>query len=98
MQGALRKQPAIRIGVGVVLGLLLGYLASMPYADRAERRVAAVRAEANEDRYKNAPEARENCARLDAQAEQMSNRAAVTTIAIWLLVGGGVVAGWFRLT
>jgi hypothetical protein len=98
MQGALRKQPAVRIGVGVVLGLLLGYLASMPYADRAERRVAAVRAEANEDRYKNAPEARENCARLDAQAEQMSKNAAIGTIAIWLVVGGGVVAGWFRLT
>jgi hypothetical protein len=98
MQGALRKQPAVRIGVGVVLGLLLGYLASMPYADRAERRVAAVRAEANEDRYKNAPEARENCARLDAQAEQMSRNAAIGTIAIWLVVGGGVVAGWFRLT
>jgi hypothetical protein len=98
MQGRLRQQPALRIAIGMVLGLGLGYLLSTPYASRAERRVAQVRAEADVDRYKNDPEARDHAALLDRKAEDMSNSAAMGTIAIWLVVGGAVVAGWFRAT
>jgi hypothetical protein len=98
MQGALRKQPLVRLGIGLALGLLVGYLASMPYSNRAEKRVAATRAEADVNRYKNDPELQRDSARLDAQAEAQSNSAAFGTIAIWLVVGGAVVAGWFRAT
>src|SRR5207302_7218198 len=47
MQGALRYKPGLRIGAGLVLALLVGYAASTPYSDRAARRVAAIRAEAD---------------------------------------------------
>ena len=98
MQGALRKKPLVRVAVGLGLGLLVGYLASMPYADRAQKRVGLVRAEADQTRFKNALELQEQTARLDAQAESMSNSAAFGTIAIWLVVGGAVVGGWYRAT
>jgi hypothetical protein len=98
MQGALRQKPALRLAIGIALGLGVGYLASLPYANRAERRVAEVRKEANVDRYKNAPELRANTTRLDAQADEMSSKAAYVTIGIWLLIGGAVVGGWYRAT
>jgi hypothetical protein len=98
LQGRLRQQPFVRLGAGIALGLLVGYLASLPYANRAERRAAKVRAEADLDRYKNAPEALANAARLDTQAADLSSTGAIGTSVIWLLVGGGVVAGWYRAT
>lgn len=98
LKGALRRQPLVRIGAGLVLGLLVGWLIAQPYANRAERRVAEVRAEANRNRYWNAEDKQQLAAQLDAQAEDLSDKAALRTIAIWLLVGGAVVAGWFRAT
>jgi len=98
LQGRLRQKPAVRLGAGIALGLLVGYLASLPYANRAERRASLVRAEADLDRYKNAPEAQANAARLDGQADDLSSSGAIGTSAIWLLIGGGVVAGWYRAT
>src|SRR5262249_29412366 len=50
MQGALRKQPAVRLAIGIVLGLPLGWIASSPYAHRMERRVSEARTAANADR------------------------------------------------
>ena len=97
-QGALRRQPLVRLAAGLALGLLVGYLASLPYSGRAERRVAIVKAEADKVRYFNAPEMQEETRRLDAQAEEMANSAVAGTVAIWLVVAGGVIAGWYRAT
>jgi hypothetical protein len=97
-RGALRRKPAVRIGAGLALGLLVGYLASAPYAGRSERRVAALRAQANADRYRPVEEARANARQLDAEADSQSTRAAVNTIAIWLLCAAAVSAAWYRAT
>jgi hypothetical protein len=98
MQGALRKNPPVRIAIGLVLGLAFGYFLAAPYANRAERHVAELRASADVDRYKNDPEARARAAELDQKADQASTTAVYGMVAIWLLAGAGVVAGWFRLT
>jgi hypothetical protein len=97
-QGALRKKPMVRLAIGLGAGLAIGYLASLPYASRAERRVALVRAEADQLRYKNAPELQHECARLDAKADDMSSSAAIVTGAIWLIFAGATVGGWYRLS
>jgi hypothetical protein len=77
---------------------LIGYCASLPYSDRAERRVAAVRAEADQSRYLNAPEAQATVRELDKKADDMSTSAAVGSIAIWLLIGGATFGGWWKIT
>jgi serine/threonine-protein kinase len=98
MQGELRLKPGLRIGAGVVLGLLVGYAAATPYSSRAERRVAAIRAEADQSRYLNAPEAQAQVRALDEKADGMATTAAVGSIAIWLLVGGAAFGGWWKIT
>ncbi|HZS37262.1 MAG TPA: hypothetical protein VFF06_10560 [Polyangia bacterium] len=98
MQGALRKRPMARLAAGATLGLLAGYLLSAPYAERAERRVAELRALANADRYRPIEEAKQNARRLDGEAESASTRAFAGTIAIWLVVAGASIAGWYRVT
>jgi hypothetical protein len=98
LRGALRKNPMARLGAGLVLGLLVGWLFSAPYASRAEKRVADLRALANADRYRPLDEARANARRLDQEAESASSRGFVVTLVIWMVVGGAVVAGWYRVT
>jgi hypothetical protein len=98
LQGKLRAQPLVRMLVGIALGLLVGYAVSAPYASRAERRVAQLRADANTDRYRPVDEARQNAARLDNEADDLAGSAFTTTILIWLGVAGAVVAGWYRIT
>lgn len=97
-QGKLRRQPMARLFAGIALGLTFGYLLAMPYADRAERRVAQIRAAANVERYRPVDEARANTARLDQQADDAASSAFVTTLIIWLSAAGAITAGWFRLT
>jgi hypothetical protein len=96
--GALRDNPAARVGVGLVLGLGLGWALSQPYAGRAERRVAELRAEADRERYRPVEEARARVAALDAQADAAANSAALGAGAIWILVGGAAFAAWWRFT
>jgi hypothetical protein len=98
MQGKLRQNPMARLGGGIVLGLLLGYLLATPYADRAERRVAELRAAANVDRYRPVEEARANAARLDTEADDLASGAFIRMSLIWLGTAGIAVAGWYRLT
>jgi hypothetical protein len=97
-RGALRRQPLVRLGAGLVLGLFLGWVATTPYARRAERRVDELRARADADRYRLLEEAIANSRRLDDEADGESSRAAVVSIVIWLAIGGAAVAGWYRLT
>lgn len=90
--------PAVRIGIGAVLGLLLGWAISQPYAGRAERHVAELRAEANKERYRPVDEARARVAALDERADDEATHAALGSGLIWLLVGGAVFAAWWRFT
>jgi hypothetical protein len=98
MQGALRREPMVRLGIGLVLGLLVGWVLSTPYARRAERQIGELRAEANRERYRPLPEARAHVAELDARADADATRAALGAMALWLAVGGATVAAWYRLT
>ncbi|HEX9104946.1 MAG TPA: hypothetical protein VF997_22200, partial [Polyangia bacterium] len=96
--GALRKQPPVRIALGVVLGLALGWLFAQPYAHRAERRVAALRADADRERYRPVDEAQARVRDLDRQADDTASSGALGMALIWVLVGGAAFAGWWRAT
>jgi hypothetical protein len=97
-QGQLRRNPALRLAIGIAFGLLIGYALSAPYQSRAERRVAQIRATANADRWRPLEEARANAARLDEEADDLASSAFLTTLAIWLGTAAAVTAGWYRLT
>jgi hypothetical protein len=97
-QGALRKQPPLRIAIGVVAGLLLGWMFSQPYAHRAERHVAELRAQADAERYRPVDEAQARVRDLDRQADDASTNGALGMAVIWVLVGAAAFAGWWRAT
>jgi hypothetical protein len=96
--GGPRQNPALRIGIGAVVGLLLGWMMSQPYAGRAERHVAELRAEANKERYRPVDEARARVAALDERADAEATHGALGSGLIWLLVGGAAFAAWWRFT
>ena len=97
-QGALRKNPPVRIAVGVVLGLGLGWLFAQPYAHNAERRVAELRAQADAERYRPVDEAQARVRQLDLDADDAASSGAIGMGVIWVLVGGAAFAGWWRAT
>ena len=97
-QGALRKNPAVRIAVGVVAGMLLGWMFAQPYAHRAERKVAELRAEADRERYRPVDEAQDRVRALDREADDTASNGAIGMAVIWVLVGGAAFAGWWRAT
>ncbi|MDB4971576.1 MAG: hypothetical protein JWN44_7265 [Myxococcales bacterium] len=97
-QGALRKNPPLRIAIGVVAALALGYVLAQPYARRAERHAAELRAEADAERYRPVDEAQARVRQLDDEADDTSNRGALGTAVIWIVVGGAAFAGWWRAT
>ena len=97
-QGALRKQPPVRIAVGVVLGLFLGWMFAQPYAHRAERRVAELRADADRERYRPVDEAQARVRALDREADDTASNGALGMGFIWIVVGGAAFAGWWRVT
>ncbi|MGZ3405958.1 MAG: hypothetical protein ACXVAN_05900, partial [Polyangia bacterium] len=97
-QGALRKNPAVRIAIGVVAGLALGWMFAQPYAHRAERKVAELRAEADRERYRPVDEAQDRVRALDRQADDAASNGAIGMALIWMLVGGAAFAGWWRAT
>ncbi len=94
----LRQKPGLRIGIGVVVGLALGWMVSQPYAGRAERHVAELRNEANKERYRPVDEARARVAALDERADDEATRGALGSAAIWMLVGGATFAAWWRFS
>jgi hypothetical protein len=97
-QGALRKNAPVRIAIGVVAGLLLGWMFSQPYARHSERHVAELRAAADAERYRPVDEAQARVRDLDRQADDASSSGAIGMAVIWLLVGGAAFAGWWRAT
>ncbi len=96
--GALRKNAAVRIAIGVVLGLGLGWMFAQPYAHRAERRVADLRARADAERYRPVDEAQARVRALDREADDSASSSAFGMAVIWVLVGGAAFAGWWRAT
>jgi hypothetical protein len=94
----LRQKPGLRIGIGVIVGLGLGWMVSQPYAGRAERHVAELRAEANKERYRPVDEARARVAALDERADEEATRGALGSAAIWMLVGAATFAAWWRFS
>lgn len=97
-QGALRKNPPVRIAIGVVLGLALGWMFAQPYARKAERHVAELRAQADAERYRPVDEAQARVRDLDRQADDASSSGAIGMALIWVLVGAAAFAGWWRAT
>lgn len=96
--GALRNTPPLRIAIGLVAGLALGWMFSQPYAHRAERRVAELRAQADAERYRPVDEAQQRVRALDAEADDTASNGALGMAVIWVLVGGGAFAAWWRFT
>jgi hypothetical protein len=96
--GALRKNPPVRIAIGVVAGLALGWMFSQPYARHSERHVAELRAAADAERYRPVDEAQARVRRLDRDADDASTSGALGMAAIWVLVGGAAFLGWWRAT
>ena len=50
------------------------------------------------ERQRNFEEARAEAARLDGEADQVAASAFRVAMALWLGIGGAVLAGWYRLT
>ena len=88
----------MRIAIGVVLGLGLGWMFAQPYAHRAERRVADLRARADAERYRPVDEAQARVRALDREADDSASSSAFGMAVIWVLVGGAAFAGWWRAT
>lgn len=97
-QGALRKNPPVRIAIGVVAGLLLGWMFAQPYAHKAERHVAELRAQADAERYRPVEEAQARVRALDQEADDTASSGALGMALIWVLVGAAAFAGWWRAT
>ena len=83
----------LRIGIGVVAGLLLGWMFAQPYAHRAERRVAELRAAG---RRRTLPPCRRSassaCATRSRRRTTPSSNGAIGMAMIWVLVGGAAFA------
>jgi hypothetical protein len=88
----------MRVAVGVVGGLALGWLFAQPYAHHAERRVADLRAQADAERYRPVEEAQARVRQLDRDADDAASNSALGMGVVWLLVGGAAFAGWWRAT
>jgi len=97
-QGALRKNPPVRIAIGVVAGLALGWIFAQPYAHKAERHVAELRAQADAERYRPVDEAQARVRDLDRQADDAASSGALGMALVWVLVGAAAFAGWWRAT
>jgi hypothetical protein len=96
--GALHDRAPLRLGIGLVLALLVGWIGSAPYSRRAERAVAALQERANELRYRADPDLRAQVALLEEQATSSQTSAAIQVGVLWLLIAGLAFAGWMLLT
>ena len=83
-EGRLRERPPLRLAIGIVLGLIVGYALQAPLARRAERNIAEIRARADKERYRPIDEAQQATAALDGAADDAASSAAYKSIVIWL--------------
>ena len=88
----------MRIAVGVVAALALGWMFAQPYAHKAERHVAELRAAADAERYRPVEEAQARVRALDQEADDTASSGALGMAIIWVLVGAAAFAGWWRAT
>jgi hypothetical protein len=93
---SLRERPLLRFGLALGLGLGAGYLATLPYTARVERRVAATRADA--DRLRRDPDKRDLAPAFDARAEREQEESGTTSMVILLGVAAAAAAGWIWIT
>lgn len=96
--GRLRDRPQLRVGVGVIAGLLLGWVVTTPMARRAERQVEYVREEAHRERLRPLEAAQAHAAELETKADEDAQSAFLRTVGLWALITAGVAATWMRLT
>jgi len=97
-EGRLRGNPALRVGIGLAAGLLLGWIITAPMARRGERHVDALREAAQRERARPTEEGQAQAKVLDAEADDESNGAFMRTLGVWALIAGAVTAVWYRLT
>ncbi len=96
--GKMRDNPPMRVGIGVVAGLLLGWLVTAPMARRAERQVDYIREEARREHLRPLEAAQAHATELDTKADDESQAAFLRTLAVWGLITAAVTGVWFRLT
>jgi hypothetical protein len=96
--GSMRRKPPLRAGLGLGLGVALGWIITAPISRRAEGRVTYLRDQAQHERGRPTDEAQANARVLDERADQESNDAFLHTLEIWALVVAVTTAAWYRLT
>jgi hypothetical protein len=96
--GSLRHKPPVRLGLGLGMGLVLGWIITTPLARRAESRVAHLREDAQRERSRPTEEAQGVAATIDARADDEASNAFLHTAAIWGLIAAVTTGVWFRLT
>jgi hypothetical protein len=97
-RGKLRRNPALRVGSGVALGVAIGWLLTGPMAKKAERGVAYMREEADRERARPTDEAQAHARALDNQADEEAQSAFFRTLGVWALIAAAVTGAWYRLT
>jgi hypothetical protein len=98
MDGELRKQPLVRIGAGVAIGLLVGFLAAFPMKRRAENKAAFLHDEAVKEYARGHSEAQARGRALDEQADDARSAGATKLVIAWLVIGAGAFGVWYRIT
>lgn len=96
--GSLRRNPPVRLGIGLGIGLALGWIVTTPMSRRAESRVAYLRDQAQHERSRPTEEAQGTAATIDARADDEASSAFLHTVAIWGLIAAATTGVWFRLT
>jgi hypothetical protein len=88
------RSPPVRVGVAIALGVLVGWLVSMPYSRRAQRHIDDLRTAALVAHAESDPRA----PNLDFDAARAAGNAALGTIGLWLLFGAITTGGWLYYT
>jgi hypothetical protein len=96
--GKLRDNPALRIGIGIAAGVVLGWIITSPMAKKGERAVAYIREEADRERARPTEEAQAHARALDQQADDEAQSAFFRTLGVWAVIAAATAGGWHKLT